>query len=224
MSKAKEIATKTWNILKTGALTTADGIITLSLMQKGTRPKAGTRTAWPKGLRERLSREQRGLCIYCRGRLPLNASHIDHITPVIQGGSNERENLQLLCPGCNLRKSDRNDSEFRHRYRNLLPQERGRMPERRIKQAEFRAITRDTGDTDSYVRFKAGKYLTATQKVNTGAIATGIITALAIFLPINEAAKLEDGSILLITSIVIGAAAGFGVRLRARQTGKDQED
>ena len=93
MSRAGEIAGTAWNILKTGTLAASDGMIDLSLMRKGTRPKAGTRTAWPRGMRERLGREQRGLCIYCCGRLPLGASHIDHVTPVIQGGSNERENL-----------------------------------------------------------------------------------------------------------------------------------
>ena len=48
-------------------------------------------------------------------------SHIDHITPVAQGGANARDNMQLLCPGCNTRKGDRTDQEFRYRYRSLIP-------------------------------------------------------------------------------------------------------
>lgn len=224
MNKTKEVANTAWNVLKAAGLNTADGIIALSLMRQGTRPKPGTRTAWPKGWRESLTRKQNGFCVYCRGRLALSRSHIDHITPVNQGGSNELENLQLLCPGCNLRKSDRTDIEFRYRYRSLLPQQQGRMPDRHIKQTEFRAVTRSATDADSYTRFKAGKYLTATQKVNSGAIATFIATSLAIFLPIQQATQPEDASILLITSMLIGGAAGAGVRLRARHTGKDQED
>ena len=222
--KTKEVAKSVWSFLRTTSLAVSDGIIALSLMQKGTRPKPGARTAWPKGLRELLRREQGVLCVYCRGKLPFQASHIDHITPVNQGGSNERENLQLLCPGCNLRKSDRNDGEFRYRYRKLLPQERGRMPDRRIRQGDFRAVTRATRDADSYTRFKGGKYLTAAQKVNSGAIVTGGAMALAVFVPINQAVNPEDASALLLTSLAIGIALGAGVRLRAHHTGKDQED
>ena len=223
MTQIREVARATWGALKTGTLITADGIITLSLMRKGARPRPGTRTAWPAGLREWLSGEQGRLCVYCRGRLP-NASHIDHILPVNQGGTNERENLQLLCPGCNLRKSDRNDAEFRHRYRKLLPQKQGEMPGRRIRQAEFRAVTGTTEDAGSYKGFKKGKYLTASQKVLSGATATGIVTGLGVFLPINKIASPEDASVLLVVSLAVGAAAGAGIWLRARQTGRDQED
>ena len=232
LHKVKRIASASWNFLKTASLATADGIITLSLMRKGTRPKPGMRATWPKGLREQLYREQNGLCMYCRARLSNSAhidvtrpiTHIDHIIPVNQGGTNNRENLQLLCPACNLRKSDRNDDEFRYRYRSLLPQERGRMPARHIQQSEFRAVTRASSDADTYTNFKAGKYLTSGQKITSGALATTAVVALAIFIPIYQAATPEDASALLVASVATGAAAGVGVRLRAKHTGKDQED
>lgn len=222
--KTIRVAKTSCGFLKTASLAVSDAIIGLSLMRKGTRPKPGERAAWPSGLRERLKKEQGGLCIYCRGKFQLNPSHIDHVIPVNQGGSNERENLQLLCAPCNLRKSDRNDREFRYRYRKLLPQERGRMPEHRIKQAEFRAVTKKTTDADSYTRFKAGKYLTAAQKVNSGAVVTGITVGLGIFLPFDYILSPQDGSLLMVTSICFGLASGIGIRLRARQTGRDQED
>ncbi len=227
LGRANALAKTAWRMLKTGTLAAADSIIALSLLRKGARPKPGTRAAWPKGLRERLHREQNGLCIYSRDKLTLNvtgATHIDHIIPVNQGGTNVRENLQLLCAGCNLRKSDRSDAEFRHRYRSLLPLEPGRMPARRIKQSEFRAATKTTADAGTYTRFKAGKYLTSAQKVTSGALVTGVALALAIFVPINQATTPEDASALLIASVSTGAAGGFGVWLRARYMGKDQED
>ena len=222
MDKARDIAINSWRILRAASLATADGIIALSLLRKGARPKPGTRAAWPKC--RRLHRDQNGLCLYCRNKLNMGASHIDHITPVNQGGTNDLDNTQLLCAGCNLRKSDRNDTEFRHRYRSLLPQQRGRMPDRPIKQSQFRTATKANSDSDTYTRFKAGKYLTSAQKVNSGALATAAVVALAIFLPIYQAATPEDASALLIASLATGAAGGLGVRLRARYTGKDQED
>ncbi|MCE2500620.1 MAG: HNH endonuclease [Dehalococcoidia bacterium] len=170
--------------------------------------------------------------MYCRAKLSHTShvdvirplSHIDHKIPVNQGGTNDRGNLQLLCAPCNLRKSDRNDVEFRHRYRSLLPQQQGRMPTRRITQSQFRRATRDTADAASYRNFKAGKYLTSAQKVNSGALATAVVIALAIFVPIYQAATPDDASALLVASVATGAVAGFGVRLRARYTGKDHED
>lgn len=227
VSRAKQIGKTAWRILKTGSLAAADAVIALSLLRKGARPKPGTRIAWSKGLRETLHREQSGLCMYCRVKLSLNvlgATHIDHKIPVNQGGTNDKENLHLLCAGCNLRKSDRSDAEFRYRYRSLLPQQAGRMPAQFIRQSEFRRVTKETSDAESYKRFKAGEYLTAMQKVNSGSLITGAVVALAIFVPIYQATTPDDASALLIASVLTGAAAGLGVKLRARYTGKDQED
>ena len=38
--------------------------------------------------------------------------HVDHIVPVSRGGATTLANLQLLCPGCNLAKGNKLESEF----------------------------------------------------------------------------------------------------------------
>ena len=38
--------------------------------------------------------------------------HIDHKTPLSRGGTNWPENLQLLCPPCNLRKHNKTSDEW----------------------------------------------------------------------------------------------------------------
>lgn len=58
---------------------------------------------------ERLFDEQDGFCLACRGDLVVLGYHVDHIHPVSKGGSNSPENLQLLCPTCNRKKSNKTD-------------------------------------------------------------------------------------------------------------------
>jgi 5-methylcytosine-specific restriction endonuclease McrA len=40
----------------------------------------------------------------CRKPIKRRSYHIDHVVPLSKGGSNWPDNLQLLCPACNLRK------------------------------------------------------------------------------------------------------------------------
>lgn len=51
---------------------------------------------------------QKGKCASCIKKLKTDGRdrfHVDHVMPVALGGSSNPENLQLLCPGCNRKKS-----------------------------------------------------------------------------------------------------------------------
>ena len=113
------------SVAGTGLVYATDGVITASLAFQGTRPRPVKRQRFSQELRRALYRAQGGRCVYCSRKLQTALSHIDHITPVAQGGTNARDNMQLLCPGCNTRKGDRTDQEFRYRYRSLVPVTRG---------------------------------------------------------------------------------------------------
>ena len=59
----------------------------------------------------RIRKMQNGKCAYCRKKLG-NAYHIDHITPISKGGTNDAKNIQITCPSCNLRKSAKDATDF----------------------------------------------------------------------------------------------------------------
>lgn len=55
--------------------------------------------------------QQKGLCTACYK--PLNKKfHIDHIIPINLGGSNNKSNIQLLHPVCNMRKSAKHPVDY----------------------------------------------------------------------------------------------------------------
>lgn len=58
----------------------------------------------PRGTIPRLYEEQNALCVLCRVSLE-TGYHMDHIFPLSKGGKHVAENIQLLCPTCNVRKS-----------------------------------------------------------------------------------------------------------------------
>lgn len=57
-----------------------------------------------------LIRLQRNRCACCK--MKLTRYHVDHIYPLARGGSNGRENIQILCPTCNTRKKAADPIKF----------------------------------------------------------------------------------------------------------------
>ena len=60
---------------------------------------------------KRLFRLQRGKCACCHVSIA-DGYHVDHIQPLALGGSNDKTNLQLLCPTCNTKKSAKHPIDF----------------------------------------------------------------------------------------------------------------
>lgn len=54
---------------------------------------------------------QKNKCICCKKSIK-NKFHVDHIMPLALGGSNSKENIQLLCPHCNVKKHAKHPVDF----------------------------------------------------------------------------------------------------------------
>ena len=65
----------------------------------------------------RLQKSQQNRCRYCSTSLDLGY-HIDHIMPVALGGAHADDNIQLLCPQCNLKKGAKHPDQFLQETRN----------------------------------------------------------------------------------------------------------
>ena len=64
----------------------------------------------------RILEEQGFKCVYCRVDITNKADrHTDHRMPLILGGSNGPENIQLLCVRCNLSKKASHPDEYERR-------------------------------------------------------------------------------------------------------------
>lgn len=62
---------------------------------------------------------QRGRCVVCNADLSKIKKHVDHVVPLVRGGSNDRSNLRYLCAPCNLSKGSKDPIDFA-RERGLL--------------------------------------------------------------------------------------------------------
>jgi len=60
---------------------------------------------------KKIKKQQKHKCVYYNTCIKYNF-HIDHIYPLAMGGSNYPENLQILCPACNLSKGAKDPIKF----------------------------------------------------------------------------------------------------------------
>ena len=58
-------------------------------------------------LRHEVFKKDDYTCIECGATKDERTLHVDHITPVSQGGTDELDNLQTLCEKCNIAKNNR---------------------------------------------------------------------------------------------------------------------
>lgn len=65
-----------------------------------------------KDIHARLMKLQKGKCAVCRTSLKRTRPHIDHHMPIAKGGTNTDDNVQLLCPHCNAKKSAKHPVDF----------------------------------------------------------------------------------------------------------------
>ena len=65
-----------------------------------------------RDIHERLIVLQKGKCACCKNDLSKIGYHLDHIIPLSKNGRHSDENIQLLCPPCNLSKSAKHPVDF----------------------------------------------------------------------------------------------------------------
>ena len=68
--------------------------------------KKDIREGVPKEMKELLLESQRYTCKICGEQINLSNSHYDHIVPWSLVGDELKDNYQMLCEGCNLRKKN----------------------------------------------------------------------------------------------------------------------
>lgn len=94
----------------------AENRLAIADIAQSRRAAAGSYTALDV---KRIRASQKNKCAHCRRSL-VDGYHIDHITPLKLGGSNDATNIQLLCPPCNLSKGAKDPIKFAQEAGRLL--------------------------------------------------------------------------------------------------------
>ena len=152
-------------------LATADLLISLMLMtRRNERTVHPTRRVTiPDHVKRGLAQIQEYKCMFCGVRRKLPSFQIDHVNPVVRGGSNQTSNLQLLCSSCNQRKGIQTNEEFYTRYQRTLRGVRpGVPPKAPIPQAKFKDETKKTRAHNEVRKFKKTRYINPAAKIKSG--------------------------------------------------------
>lgn len=88
------------------------------LQRRRARIKAAAGNYSPSDIREMLQR-QNGRCAACLKDIRKTYS-VDHIMPLVRGGSNDPSNLQLLCLSCNVSKGKMHPDDWAKRIGRLF--------------------------------------------------------------------------------------------------------
>ena len=78
--------------------------------------KTTSRTSLPKEVKNYVFQRDNFQCQSCGKSKPETALEVDHIIPLVNGGSNDISNLQCLCCRCNRQKKHHFDQRFRRRF------------------------------------------------------------------------------------------------------------
>jgi 5-methylcytosine-specific restriction endonuclease McrA len=66
-------------------------------------------------LRQAIHAREGGVCFYCLRRTASRAHCLDHVVPLVEGGSNSYRNLVSCCMGCNSEKRGHSAEDFLRR-------------------------------------------------------------------------------------------------------------
>lgn len=100
------------NMIKQWELNNPDKVKAKSLRSNNARRArlAGSSGKLSKGIVAKLLKLQKGKCAYCA--TVLHKHHLDHIIPLALGGKNTDDNVQLLCPPCNMSKGAKHPIDY----------------------------------------------------------------------------------------------------------------
>jgi hypothetical protein len=101
---AKKIENEVKNLMEDVDVTNKKGIYEYILTKN---LKHLSIRAFDNRMKREVFEKQNGVCVKCEDEFELSQMEADHITPWSEGGKTDGENCQMLCQGCNRRKSNK---------------------------------------------------------------------------------------------------------------------